>query len=185
MINVGPCVHQLRRFLNISSFAFGCAGSSLLSSVFLQLQPAGAALQVRCTASLCGGFCCRPWALGCWGFSSQQFLGSRAQITSLGHGPLVTLWQVGSSQTRDRTHVSSIGRQGLDCHATREAPVCLLNKSKTSIRGSSPCMHVTYGVKPKCTVVLALKLPVSVPFGSLIFITSQSSPPDAVLGSED
>ena len=38
------------------------------------------------------------------------------------HMGLVAPWRVGSSQTRDRTHVPCIGRQILNHGTTREAP---------------------------------------------------------------
>ena len=46
-------------------FFFGCIGSVLLHTGFLQLQRAGAALHYGAQASHCGGFsCCRAQALG-------------------------------------------------------------------------------------------------------------------------
>ena len=61
-----------------------------------------------------GGFsCCGAWAPGS--------LGSVA----LWHVGLVALWHVGSSQFRDQTYVSCIGRQILNHWITREVPQCL------------------------------------------------------------
>ena len=52
-------------FFLIYLFIFGCAGSSLLRTGFLQLQRAGATLRCGARASHCGGFsCCRARALG-------------------------------------------------------------------------------------------------------------------------
>ena len=46
-------------------FIFGCVGSSLLLSGFLQLRRVGATLRCSARASHCGGFsCCGAWALG-------------------------------------------------------------------------------------------------------------------------
>ena len=48
-------------------FIFGCVGSLLLHTCFLQLQRAGATLCCGAWASNCGGFsCCRARALGTW-----------------------------------------------------------------------------------------------------------------------
>ena len=82
------------------------------------------------SASHCGGFsCCRARGLGYACFSSygtwaQQLwlLGSRAQAQQLWHTGSVAPQHMGSSQTRDQTHVSYIGRQILYHGATREAP---------------------------------------------------------------
>ena len=52
---------------NFSFFTFGCVGSLLLCTGFLQLQRAGATLHCGAWASHWGGFsCCRAWALGTW-----------------------------------------------------------------------------------------------------------------------
>ena len=60
-------------------------------------------------ASHCGGFSwCVARALGMW---AQQ----------LWHTGLVAMWQVGSSRTRNRTHVPCIGRRILNHCTTREA----------------------------------------------------------------
>ena len=46
---------------------FGCTGSLLLRTVFLQLRQVGVTLRCGAQASHCGGFsCCRAWALGVW-----------------------------------------------------------------------------------------------------------------------
>ena len=48
-------------------FIFGCVGSLLLCTGFLQLWRAGATLRCGAWASHCGGFsCCRAWAQGAW-----------------------------------------------------------------------------------------------------------------------
>ena len=67
-------------------------------------------------ASHCGGFsCCRARA------SVVAAMGSRAQAQKLWCTGLVGPWHVGSSQIRDRTCVSCIGRRILYYWATREA----------------------------------------------------------------
>ena len=49
----------------IHSFIYGCVGSLLLLTDFLQLRRAGATLQCSARASHCNGFsCCGAWALG-------------------------------------------------------------------------------------------------------------------------
>ena len=48
-------------------FIFGCIGSLLLHTGFLQLRQSGATLRCSVQASHCGGFsCCGAWALGAW-----------------------------------------------------------------------------------------------------------------------
>ena len=74
-------------------------------------------------ASHVGGFSWGwAWALGCAGFSS---CGSWALDHRLSNWctRLVASWHVGSSQTRDQTHVSCFGRRILSHWATREAPL--------------------------------------------------------------
>ena len=73
--------------------------------------------------------CCGAQALACTGFSGcgmwvQQlwFPGSRGQAQQLCCLGLAVPQQVGSSQIRDRTHISYIGRQIFYQWATREAP---------------------------------------------------------------
>ena len=77
---------------------FGCAGSLLLHSGFLQLRWAG---------SLCG-FSCGAQTLehlgfsGCGTWAQQlQFLDSRAQVRQVWHTSLAVLPHVGSFQTGD------------------------------------------------------------------------------------
>ena len=65
------------------------------------------------------------------GFSLQwlpllQSMGSRAQVPSLWHMGLFALWHVGSSQIRDRTCVSCIGRQILYHRAAGEAQLVFI-----------------------------------------------------------
>ena len=51
-----------------------------------------------------------------------QSTGSRMKAQYLWSIGLVALWHVGSSRTRDRTHVSCLGRQILIHSAIREVP---------------------------------------------------------------
>ena len=89
---------------------YGCIGSSLLRTGFLQLRRVGATLHCGARASHCGGFsCCGAWALGTW---AQQLW-----LTGL-----VAPRHVASSWTRARTHVPCIGRPILNHCATREVP---------------------------------------------------------------
>ena len=97
---------------------------------FSLAAPSGGYSLVAVQASQCRGVSCRgAWALRHKGFSScsmwalqVQLLGSRAQV-QLWRAGFVAPWHVGSSQIRDRTRVSCIGRQIL-CHwATWEALV--------------------------------------------------------------
>ena len=55
------------KFILFNLFIFGCVGSLLLHTGFLQLRQAGATLRRGAQASHCGGFsCCGAWALGAW-----------------------------------------------------------------------------------------------------------------------
>ena len=115
-------------FLNlfIYLFIFGCIGSSLLCTGFLQLWQAGATLRCSVRASHCSGFsCCGAWALGA---QAQQLwlAGSRAQAQQLWGTSLVAPQDIGSSRTRAQTHVPCIGRRILNHCATREVPSLLL-----------------------------------------------------------
>ena len=115
-------------------FIFGCVGSSLLRTGFLQLWRVGATLHCGAWASHCGGLsCCRAQALGvrasvvaACGLQQLWLVGSRAQAQQLWRTGLVAPRHVGSSRTRDRTRVSCIGRQILNHCATREVPSCTI-----------------------------------------------------------
>ena len=109
-------------FKKLINLCFGCVGSSLLHVGFLQLRQPGATLCCSVRASHCGGFSLL-WSTGsrCAGLSS---CGTWAQ--QLWRTGLVAPRHVGSSRSRDRTHVSCIGRQILNHCATREVPVFLL-----------------------------------------------------------
>ena len=96
----------------IMLFIFGCAGSSLLCGHFSSCGKQGLLFSCSVRASRCNGFsCCRARVLGHSGFSScsSQFLEHR--LGSCGALGLVALQHVGSSQIRDRTRFSCIGRQ--------------------------------------------------------------------------
>ena len=101
-------------------FIFGCAGSSWLCASFLQLQRAGTALHCSTRVSHCCGFsCCRAQAL-------EHSLRAWAQY--LWHMGVVDPWHAGSSRTRDRTHVSCIGRQILNPWTTGKALAYILKQ---------------------------------------------------------
>ena len=56
-----------KKNLFIYLFIYGCIGSSLLHTGFLQLWQVGATVRCGARASHCGGFfCCGAWALGAW-----------------------------------------------------------------------------------------------------------------------
>ena len=90
-------------------FIFGCVGSSFLCEGFLQLWRAGATLHRGARASHCHG-------LSRCGAQAPDVQAQQLWLTGL-----VAPWHVGSSQTRARTCVLSIGRQILNYCATREA----------------------------------------------------------------
>ena len=78
-------------------------------------------LLLRSMGSRCVGFS------SCSTLAQQLWLaGSRAQAQQLWHTGLVAPWHVGSSWTRDRTHVPCIGRRILNHCATREVPKLLI-----------------------------------------------------------
>ena len=66
------------------------------------------------------------------GLQELWLTGSRAQVQNLWRTGLVTARHVGSSQTRDRTHVPCTGRRILNHCATREVPQ-LLNSLHFSV----------------------------------------------------
>ena len=109
---------------SLCSFCFslgwwGCVGSLLLCTGFLQLQQAGVTLRCGARASHCGGFsCCRAWALGARVCRLQQ----------LWLAGFVSPRHVGSSWTRDPTRVPCIGRRILNHCTTREVPLFALNQ---------------------------------------------------------
>ena len=85
----------------IHLFIFGCAGSSLLRGLLSCCR--------ACALGHVGSLAAAPWAL------------SRAQAQQLWCMGLVALRHVGSSQTRDWTHVPCSGRWILYHWATKEA----------------------------------------------------------------
>ena len=85
---------------------------------FLQLQRAGATLCCGAQASHCGGFsCCGAQALGV-----RASVVAARRLSSCGTRAQLPHRHVGSSRTRDQTHVPCIGRQILNHCATREVP---------------------------------------------------------------
>ena len=122
-------------FIYLFVCLFGCVGSSLLCTGFLQLWRAGATLHCSAWASHCSGFsCCRARALGVWASvvvaQAQQLwlAGSRAQAQQLWRTGLVAPRPVGSSWTRDRICVHCIGTWILNYCATREVPKLYFKK---------------------------------------------------------
>ena len=105
---------MLFKCLYIYLFMFGCVGSSLLLTGFLQLWRAGATLSCVERASPCGGFSCcgrRTGFSSCGTWAQQLWLvGSKAQAHQLWLTGLVAPRHVGSSQTRGGTRVPCIGR---------------------------------------------------------------------------
>ena len=107
----------------MNQLIFCCAESSLLHGLFSSWGEWGLPYDCGVQTSHCGGFSC--WvarALGCMGFSNcgpgLQGAGSTLWCTGL-----IVPWYVGSSRTRDGTHVSCIGRRILYHRAIREAQV--------------------------------------------------------------
>ena len=108
---------------------FGCAGSPF-PRAFLWLWRAGPPSGCCVQASLCGGSSCVEQRLGSvlglqqlWreGSVVVDSPDSRAQAQSWWHTGWAALQHVGSSQLRDWTHVSSIGRKILYPWTIREA----------------------------------------------------------------
>ena len=115
-------------------FTFGSAGSLLLHGLFSSCGEQGLLSSWGAWASHWGDlFCCRAWVLACWGFSNCCSQPLVFRFNSCGAQGLVALCPVASSQTRDRTHVSFIGRRILYHWATREAPGIFSNMSFWSI----------------------------------------------------
>ena len=108
--------------LFLKLFIFGRSGSSLLCGLFSSCGKQGLLSSCGVWASHCSGFsCCAAWAHG---LQQLQPPGSRA-TQKWWHTGLAALWHVGSSRTRDQTHVSCTGRQNLHHRATREAQLPL------------------------------------------------------------
>ena len=94
----------------------GCAGSSLLCAGFSPAVVCSFLLVEASPVLWSAGFSsCRAWA------QYLRLLGCRAQSQLSWHMGLVALQHVGSSRTRDRTHVSCIDGQILNHWATGEA----------------------------------------------------------------
>ena len=90
---------------------------------FLQLRT----LCCGAWASHCCGFsCCRASVIGCVGFSSCDSQALELRHSSGGALGLVALCYVGSSRTRDQTHVSCIARQIPNHCTTREVSLFFL-----------------------------------------------------------
>ena len=101
-------------FIYLILFIFGCIGSSMLCTGFLQLRRAGATPHRGARASHHRG-------LSRCGAQAPDALAQQLWLT----GPAAPR-HVGSSQTRAQTRVPCIGRQTLNHCATREALDLLL-----------------------------------------------------------
>ena len=97
-------------------FIFGCIGSSLLRTDFLQQRRAGGTLRLAVHRLLMW------WLLLLWSTGSRHvgFSSCGMQAQQLWHTGLVTPRHVGSSQTTGRTPIPCIGRQILNHCTTRE-----------------------------------------------------------------
>ena len=113
--------------LFIYVFIFSCVGSLFLCEGFLQLRRAGATLHSGVRASRCRG-------LSCCGAQAPDAQAPDAQAQQLWLMGPVAPHNVGSSQTRARTHVLCIGRQILNHCTTREAPPLKVLMYKGTIR---------------------------------------------------
>ena len=103
-------------------FIFGCTGSPCRVKPFSRCGELGAPAHCSEQSSHCGGFShCGAPALLRSRFSSCSFQAPERVLGSCGTW-VVGPRHVGSSHTRDRTSVPSIGRQLLIHCATREVP---------------------------------------------------------------
>ena len=106
---------------------FGWAGSLLLHRLFSVAVSGGCSLVAGAASHCCGFSSCGAQALDLW-VSVVVALGSRAQGQYLWCMGLAAPWHVRSSWTRNRTHVSCIGRRILYHWATREASQILFDQ---------------------------------------------------------
>ena len=107
---------------------FGCVGSLLLHAGFFQLRPVGATLRCSAWASHCGGFSVAEHGFQARRLQQLQHVGSvvaACGLQQLWRTDLVALRHVGSSQTRDRTHVPCIDRRILNHCITKEVPIVI------------------------------------------------------------
>ena len=96
-------------------FIFGCVGSSLLCRRFSSCGERGLLASHGAPASHCTGFSCGAQALG-----GQPSVVAVCGFSSCGAQVLLPCGMGGSSHTRDRTHVSCMGRQILNHWTIRE-----------------------------------------------------------------
>ena len=91
-------------------FIFLCAGSSLPLRLFFSCGERGLLCSCGVRTSHCGGFSCwEAWALGPIGLSTRGSQALEHRLDSCGAWAQL-LQHVGSSWTRDWTHVSCTGR---------------------------------------------------------------------------
>ena len=100
---------------------FDCVGSSLLGGLFSSYGEQGLVSSCGVRASHCTAFSGRLQTRVHAGFSSCGSWALEHRLSSCG-SDLVALWHAGSSQTRNRTPVSCIGKWILYHWATRETP---------------------------------------------------------------
>ena len=98
-----------------------CVGAVLGGLSWRCLLP----LQVRCSAASRGGVfsCCRAQAVG-MGRHWLRLSDSRAQVQQSWYTCLAVPQPVGTSQTRDQTHIACMTKWILNHWPTREAPMC-------------------------------------------------------------
>ena len=106
-------------------FVFGCAGSLLLRGLFSSCGKEGLLSSCGDWFSHCSGFsCCRAQSVGCAGSVVAAPRPSSTGSVAVAHG-LAAAWHVGSSWSRDQTHVSCIGRQIPNHWTTGKSSFCL------------------------------------------------------------
>ena len=101
---------DMTEWLSTHTRVFDCVGSSLLGGLFSTYGKQGLLSSCGVRASHCTAFSGRRRDLVRAGFSSCGSWALEHRLSSCGSG-LVALWHVGSSQTRNRTPDSCIGRR--------------------------------------------------------------------------
>ena len=128
-------MHNIVSHIFVFNFSFVCAGASLVKGLFSSCGERGYSLVVCLGFSSWFFSCCGPQALGLVDFSICISWAIEHRLRSCGAWGLVDPQHVGSSQTRDWTYVSCIGRWILYHRATRGAPV-------TIFKGHTPFMDI-------------------------------------------
>ena len=108
------CLSQIYLFI----FIFGCGGSSLLHTGFLQLQRVGLLLVVVCRLLIAvASLLLQSTGSGCAGFSACSMRPQQLRLMGL-----VASWHVGNSGTRDQTRVPFIAWWLVNHWTTRKVP---------------------------------------------------------------